>query len=265
MRPEVAGGLDRTERPAGRRRKGAVGPSMARRPRRAAGLCAALLALCAAAMSGAEPSSAGDRAGTPQADGAGSRAGGPVDAVGEGESGGGVVGAPAPTQPVARSDDAAGSGPPDGDAHHPASRGERRCVSEELGTPPFVQEFLKLKETTGKLRHLRTWQSSNKLELAERNCLSELNAYHFESLFEVSVLHHAPGNDLDCLALADELDWDVRHHPDSWDMTRNNYFAAYRMFDVVVQDLCPGAPTISCRGMGCPPHLKEGDPSAEVP
>ena len=223
-------------------------------------------------MSGAEPSSAGDRAGAPQADGAGARGSDPVDAVGEGESGGEVVEAPTPTRPVARSDDAANGGPPDGDARHPASRGERRCVSEELGTPPFVQEFLELVETTDKLRHLRTWrawESSSKLELAERSCLSKWKGSTFGPLLELYPLYHAPGDDLDCPALAENLYFafsSIHHKPDSWDMGRNTYgFAAYRMFDVVVQDLCPGAPTISCRGMGCPPHLREGDPSAEVP
>ena len=213
-------------------------------------------------MPGAEPSSTSVRTDAPQVNGAGSRAGDPADAVGEGESGGGVVGAPAPTQPVARSDDAAGSGPPDGDARHPASRGERRCVSEELGTPPFVQEFLELGEATGKLRHLRTYASSSWQENAERNCLTEQSALRFRSLLERFLLYHAPGDDLDCSALVDNLRAVFSPFGATWD-PRNNYAAAYRMFDVVVQDLCPGAPTLSCGGGNptdpCPPHLSQGD------
>ena len=217
---KATGNLDRTGRPAGRQPRGAGTPSMARRLRRAGGGCAAVLTLSVATMPSAEPSST---------------------ACPEGQTGVAV--------PI-------GIVPPDGDVRPSASRDEKLCGSEELGSPPFVQEFLKLGEATDKLRHLRTWTP----ELAERNCISEVYAYHFHSLLKLYVLYHGPGDELDCAALADNLkNAFPRHSPngtDSWDTVGTGYFAVYRMFDVVVRDLCPSAPTLSCRGFGCPSHLR---------
>ena len=144
----------------------------------------------------------------------------------------------------------------------PARRDDKRCGSEESGKPPFVREFLKLEDETAKLRHLRTWNPQTP-EQVEQNCLSETHAFHFNSLIKLFLLHHAAEDEVDCAALADNLNEafssSSRAAPANWIMG-TSYAAVYRMFDVVVEHICPGAPRVSCGGLGCPPDLRQGEP-----
>ena len=169
---------------------------------------------------------------------------------------------PTPTRSGAPPSGDGAGGRSSGNASLPARRDDKRCGSEESGKPPFVREFLKLEDETAKLRHLRTWNPQTP-EQVEQNCLSETHAFHFNSLIKLSLLHHAAEDEVDCVALADNLNEafssSSRADPANWNMG-TGYAAVYRMFDVVVEHICPDAPRVSCGGLGCPPDFRQGAP-----
>lgn len=69
-------------------------------------------------------------------------------------------------------------------------------------------------------------------------------------------------DEVDCAALAGNLNEAFSSRADSvnWNSVGTDYAAVYRMFDVVVEHICPGAPRASCGGLGCPPDLRQGEP-----
>ena len=96
----------------------------------------------------------------------------------------------------------------------------------------------------------------------EHNCLSKSYAFHFDALLELYLLHHAAEDEVDRAALADNLNEGFRLYlrAANWNTMGTSYAAVYRMFDVVVEHVCPGAPRVSCGGLGCPPDLGQGEP-----
>ena len=108
------------------------------------------------------------------------------------------------------------------------------------GLRPFVAAFVDLEDEPRKLGHLRTWSP---IEMAEPNCLARHEAFHFGALLQLYLLPHVDSGSLDCGALERRLN--IAFSP-----LRLKTEHAYRMFDDVVQHLCPEAPTLSDRGSG---------------
>lgn len=103
------------------------------------------------------------------------------------------------------------------------------CASEDDTPIPFLQAFYHLETNRQKVHHLRNWHH----EMGAQNGLAARSAQRFQALLDFFLFPHVDaGGVLDCADLAEDLSFSI---PCFFEIDE----PGYRMYTLVVADLCP--------------------------
>ena len=109
----------------------------------------------------------------------------------------------------------------------------RACAIADPAAVPFLQTFRQLETHEQKLQHLHSWQH----KMGAPNGISDHNARRFEVLLQSYIFYHVDDTGvLNCQALIDNLFVSMY---DRLELS-GIHDIGYTMFNLVVDDLCPG-------------------------